>query len=209
MERSMMHYLMLSSLVLLSITSCSPAKLGKYEKVKDDNLAMAKRRVSTATYNTQIDLWGKHFSGLMVYKATSDSSERAIFITETGFKFFDFEFTPNGFHIKFCIKGLNKKFIINILRRDLGYFSDFRHLQNALARKTGNGIIYLLKTGNNRFDYYTTNTDGTEIKKIEHGNDRHKSLVVNFDGLKSGNFDTIRIDDHSAHLKIFMKQIDQ
>ena len=204
-----MRCLLLSSF-LLGIASCGVPKDSMLVEVQKDCPVLAKHLVGTATYNTQIDFWGKHLSGLLVFKTISDTVERTVFITETGFKFFDFEFTPSGFAVKYCLSGLNKKIVINTLHRDLGYLAGFNNSKVAWANKAlSDDVTYQCKTGKNGFDYYTVDSGRTSIKKMEHGNKMHKSLVIDFDGMKSDNFDTIKIIDRRAHLNIFMKQIDK
>lgn len=204
MERLMIRYLLLSS-TLLCITACSTGKGGV--TVNNEIYFTMDPIIRTATYNTQIDFWGKHLSGLMIFKATSDTSERTIFITETGFKIFDFEFTPHNFSVIYCFSALNKKIIIKTLKRDLGYLSDFHYAAVKSEFRTDSSLTYKFKRGK-KFDFYTENRD-CRLKRIAHGNDLNSNLVIDFNGMRNADFDTIRIDDHAAHLKINMKQIDK
>ena len=202
-----MRCLLLSS-VLLCITACSPAKHTFSAEEKEPCTATTRRQINNATYSTQIDLFGKHFSGLTVFKATSDKSERVVFITEIGFKLFDFEFTPKSFDVKYIVQAPGKRLLIKTLQKDLGYVSYFHQLQVVSTTKTESLATRKCKAMNGKFEYYTTTANCTQLKKIEHGTGLCKSLLINFDGIKTGNPDTIKIADHWAHLKISLKQID-
>ena len=116
-----MACLLLVSSLLLGSYSCTTM-----HPILKGRETMTDTKISTATYHTQIDFFGKHLSGLLVFKATSDTTERTIFMTETGFKFFDFEFTPATFSVKYCLPAKNKKIITKTFQRDIGFLVDFK-----------------------------------------------------------------------------------
>jgi hypothetical protein len=63
---------------------------------------------------------GKHISGLLLVKVMPDSSKRVVFTNEAGLTFFDFQWSKAGvFKPLHCISKLNKKVVINTLRKDL------------------------------------------------------------------------------------------
>ena len=90
-----MRCLLISLLVVASACSSSYKHLQKatgdvgcLEKFKPD--------FSNALYYTQVNVIGKHLSGLLLIKQMSDSNTRMVFSNEAGFKFFDFEFAADG-----------------------------------------------------------------------------------------------------------------
>ena len=120
-----MACLLLASSLLLGSYSCSTNRVST-NRIPANCKTVINTKIKTATYHAQIDFFGKHLSGLLVFKATSDTTERAIFMNETGFKFFDFEFTPATFTVKYCLPAMNKKIIIKTFQRDLGFLVDFK-----------------------------------------------------------------------------------
>jgi hypothetical protein len=163
--------------------------------------------IHTATYSAQLDFYKKHISGLFVFKSMNDTTERVVFMTETGFKFFDFEFTPHQFKVQYIIPSLNKKFIVNTLSRDLGYlvvppFENSAHEQP----KNDNYTIFKFPT-HKAYAYYSTDKRCDQLQKIEVGNDKKKSLVIDFTDRQNMNPKTINIAHRNFKLTIFMKQI--
>jgi hypothetical protein len=202
-----MRCLLLSS-ILLSLIGCSLAK-NNIATIKPECPVITRRLVNTVTYDTRIDIFGKHFSGLTVFKATSDTTERVVFITQLGLKFFDYEFTPSGFSVKYSVPWPGEKLIIKMLQKNLDYLSCSHQLQTLSTNDKNGATTYRCKAKHGRFDYYTVNTGCSEIKKIQHGNAIYTKRSIDFGEMKNGNFDTIRMRDHSAFLKILMKQIDK
>lgn len=163
--------------------------------------------VRSATYSTQIDLYNKHLSGLLLFKATGDTTERVVFMTETGFKFFDLEFSPHHFEVKYIIPSLNKKVIIKMLSRDLGYLvvppvENSPHEQP----KADSSIIFKFPIGRS-FNYYITDKKCTQLQRIEAGDDKKKNLVIGLIYGQKPAPETIKIAHQSIKLTIFLRQI--
>ncbi len=119
MQQFRMRYLLLSS-CLFVLQACSP--MHKQMQVASGNISSLKKfqpRFTVALYNTKVDVVGNHLSGLLLIKKMPDSSMRMVFSNEMGFKYFDFEFTPDGgFKIYSVIKQMNKKAVLTTLRKD-------------------------------------------------------------------------------------------
>jgi hypothetical protein len=164
--------------------------------------------VYTATYSSQIDFYKKHFSGLFVFKAMNDTTERVVFMTETGFKFFDFEYTPHGFAVKYIIPSLNKKIIIHTFSRDLGYLVAPPIENPAHEQEPGDNKIISKFPTRHTYTYYTTDKKCSLLQQIAVGNDHKKSLVIDLTGTRNNNPQTINIAHKNLKLTIFMKQID-
>lgn len=166
-----------------------------------------KPAIRTATYTSELDFYSKHISGLFVFKSMNDTTERVVFMTEMGFKFFDFEFTPNTFRVQYIIPGLNKKIIVNTLHRDLGYLvippvENSKHEQP----KSDNATVFKFPEGKS-YLYYTSDKKCDQLQKIEVGSDKKKSLIVDITDTMNNNPKTINIAHKNFKLTIFMKQI--
>lgn len=71
-------------------------------------------------YRSTIDVQGRHFSGLFLFKTMPDSSMRVVFTNEAGVKFFDYEFSKNGsFRMVESIKPLRRKIVSKVLSKDI------------------------------------------------------------------------------------------
>ena len=163
--------------------------------------------VENAKYTAQIDLYGKHFSGLFVFKSLSDTIHRVVFMNETGFKFFDFEYGPHHFTVQYIIPSLNKKMIVNTLSRDISYLAQ-PPLENSAHEqpKSEEYTIFKFPQGKG-YSYYYTDKKCHHLQKIDMGNDKHKSLVIDLSGTVKNKPETINISHHNIKLTIFLRQI--
>ncbi len=113
-----MRYLPFGSVWML-LMACAPAVIpsGTPDAVC---LQAAAPVFQQELYNASVDVYGNHISGLMFFKTMPDSSKRVVFTTETGLTFFTFQWDKHGaFTVQHVIKKLNRKVVINLLRKDL------------------------------------------------------------------------------------------
>ena len=69
-------------------------------------------------YKATIEVYGNSFGGVFIVKKTGEHKHRVAMITEMGKKLFDFSFDKNSFNVNYILDDLNKKVLINILKRD-------------------------------------------------------------------------------------------
>src|ERR1700722_9245864 len=114
-----MRYLPLISLVVI-LSGCSSLYKNLQKTTGGTDCLQKFRPVFTsALYSAEVDITGKHLSGLLLLKKMPDSSTRIVFSNEMGFTFFDFEFSAGGdFKVYTIIKQMNKKPVIKTLRKD-------------------------------------------------------------------------------------------
>lgn len=114
-----MTYLRFVSIVLL-LAACAP-RYSPVTAVSGEHCLRAAAPIFTSElYNASVDVMGNHISGLMFFKTMPDSSHRVVFTTETGLTFFNFEWDEAGnFTARHVIKKLDRKVIINLLRKDI------------------------------------------------------------------------------------------
>ena len=96
MQRYLMRFLILSSNLFI-LWGCGTAY--KNLQATTGNVASLqqfKPVFASALYKADIDVIGNHLSGLLLIKKMPDSTTRMVFSNEIGFKFFDFEFSPDG-----------------------------------------------------------------------------------------------------------------
>src|ERR1700712_4842391 len=113
-----MRYLLFISIIFLS--ACASQYKGLRDTQGDINCVQKFKPVFvSALYNTQVNVIGKHLSGLLLIKTMPDNSIRMVFSNEMGFKFFDFGFGADGkFTVFSIIKQMNKKAVIKTLQKD-------------------------------------------------------------------------------------------
>ena len=110
--------------ILLLILAVSPLALfaNTDKALAADSLPrIFPRHALLATYQTHIDFKERSFSGLLLIRENADQSFRIAFVTEVGLKIFEFQFftqKKESFHLVSILSYLDRKIVINTLRRD-------------------------------------------------------------------------------------------
>lgn len=196
------------SLISLLLPGCYVAKGTKALDIFTNCPAVFTTPVGTARFTTQIDFYKKHLSGLMIFKATNDTTERVVFMTETGFKFFDLEFTPHSSSVMYLIPSLNKRIIVKTLIRDLGYLAT-PPLENSPhdQPKSDSNTTFRFPRGGS-YDYYVADKQCRSLQRIASGTETKKNLVIDFSNSGSQSHGAINIAHQNVKLTIFLRQID-
>lgn len=164
---SLLAFLLLSSCSNTSIKSIeSSDKLYEEVKIFDDSF-------NKALYKAELNYRENILSGLMLIKwFPSTNSYRLVFMSELGFKYFDFEFSfseKNNFMVHYCIDVLNRKSFINIIKMDfesllMNYPKTIKKTLS-INREDGTIITRYKKKGVNNY-YFIRRNEGS-ISGIE------------------------------------------
>lgn len=201
----------ITSLLLISaqflLPSCGTQKQSPV--ISNECRQLLNQRITSATYYTTIDFGPRHFTGLMVFKATDDTTKRAVFITETGFKFFDFEFTPSNFAVKYCLPRLNKPVVIKTLSRDFGML--LQPSQGELTKRSvkQGQAIYKFKDHLHGFYYFSTAANCSTLQEMAYGGAVVKKVRIAINGVKNGSFDSLLIHHPFMGLKIKLNRLER
>jgi hypothetical protein len=165
---------------------------------------------SKALYNTQVDIVGKHLSGILLIKKMPDSSMRMLFSNELGFKFFDFEFSAAGnFKVYYIIKQMEKKAVLKTLRKDFELIL-MQHLDFSTAHvlKDAQYLYYTFPQEKGSY-YYITDSSCQALVRIEKSSKRKpvvKAIMLNY---YEGIPDTIGITHTKFNFTIGLKRLQQ
>jgi len=122
MQPFRLKHFFLSSCIILAFGQCSPLRgythAGKTKADKVSVLPIADPRQSLL-FKASIDLYDKHYSGLVLIKRTDEHTEHLTFVTEVGMKMFDFEISDTSFNLVYIFEPLNKPKLISLLKEDL------------------------------------------------------------------------------------------
>jgi len=205
-----MRYLLLSSCLFL-LAGCSSVYKNLQPATGDINvLQKFKPNFKSVLYKAEIDVVGHHLSGLLLIKTLPDSTIRMVFATETGFKFFDFAFSPDGgFRVLYVVRQMDKKAVIKTLGKDFELIllppADYK---SAYLRKDDSSLYYIFPRPKGTF-CYITDLKSTEMKLMEISSP-HKPIVraiAKDDG--NGVPDTIGISHKNFNFTIGLKKIDR
>lgn len=206
-----MRYLVfISSCFLLSCSSVYK----KLQRTTGDVACVQqfKPAFATAFYTTQVDVVGKHLSGILVFKQMPDSSTRIVFTSETGPTFFDFEFTANGnFTVHYILDQMNKKAVIKTLRKDfeLVLLHNTSPANGYLLTDTTQHLHYYAFPQEKGTNYYVTNESCTELFRAEKSSKRKPVVVAQMLNYQNGLPDTIGITHKKFNFTIALKRLER
>lgn len=201
--------ILLSINLLLLFASCSYSHYAKLQR--DDSSSDCLQNLlpvpSTVLYKANVNVVGKYLSGLLLIKKM-ENTQRVVFTTETGTKFFDFEFVADHtFHVIYCMKKLNRKVVIKALAKDMSLIIfQPQHIEKVL--KTENEKYFLWRDSTS-LNYYVTDPDCKKINRIESGSEKSKKIYVILYGEKAGMPDSVNINHLNFHFNIALKQLDR
>ena len=161
---------------------------------------------TTALYNTQVNVIGKHLSGLLIIKTMPDSSIRIVFSSEAGFKFFDFGFSGNDFTVYYIYRDMDKKAVIKTLRKDFELVLMNRLNRESYVLKNEDELYYTFEDGKDHY-YYVTNSGCSRLTRMERGSKRKKVATAIAQHFNEGVPDTIGITHDNFNFNIGLKRI--
>lgn len=197
---------MLLTALLLQACSNSYKNLQAVSNAKNDCVIKFQPTFKRALYNTQVNILHIHLSGLLLIKQMPDSSTRLVFSTETGFKFFDFEFDHAGaFTVYYIIDKMNRKAVVNTLRNDfeLALMKHIANKQPAIFKK--DHLLFYRYGNNDAFDYYITDSSCNKLVRIEKAGKKKSSMQMIMNNYNDGIPDSIGITHKHLNFNIGLK----
>jgi hypothetical protein len=131
-----------------------------------------------------------------------------VFSNEIGFKFFDFEFLPNGdFKVYSIIDKMNKKAVIKTLRKDFELILMERLSPSQAIIRSSNGHIYYSFKQSSGYNHYITNTSGDSLVRLERASARKPVVEAIMTNYVQGIPDTIGFTHTNFDFTIGLKRI--
>lgn len=156
-------------------------------------------------YKAHIAIYGRDFGGIFIAKKVNDTLYRAAFTTEFGNKLFDFEITDDSFKVNYILEELDRKIIVNTLKRDFMLLLKTKH-EVMQQYEDDKDIIYKCSDGG-RFNYLFVNMDNGRLSKIVNATKGKEKIVVNFAEENNILAKNIVIDHKNIKLKITLNYI--
>ena len=204
----MMRFLISSGLFLLFI-SCKTYEIPNVAKIENGERIIQNFYFSDSekdyVYKANIEVYGKQLGGIFVAKKINDTLHRAVLTTDFGNTLLDFEVSENSFKVNYCIEELNKKIVLNTLKKDFRLV--FREKYSA-EEVFENQIhtIYKTKDGN-RFNYLFENKSDKRLTKLTHTTKSKEKVLIQFEGKNTTFAEKIIIEHKNIKLKIELNQI--
>lgn len=202
-----MKYLLTSLIALLLACSSYPKKnnlerkIGVTSTISNHYFSdMAKDYV----YKAKINFATKSFGGIFVIKKLGEEHHRVVFTTEMGNKIFDFSFIKNEFKINFILEEMNKKILINLLKRDFLVLTNENPKILNHYEKPGDTIFLETQIENKTYFYLTANQQLHQILETQGG--KEKSDYI-FTQVENNHAREINIRHKNIKLTIDLKAI--
>lgn len=204
----MKNLLLSSSLLLLLFYGCS---FGHYRQLKETNVlttaypkSIFGDNFNSFLFKTNITVYKKNFSGLLVTKQLSSNDYRVIFTTELGMKMFDFEFKDSTFTLHYCVPQFNNPKLLNVIKNDI----ETLLMSNLLNKKKTNyedkkGVyaIQQIKFQKSENYYYIDKSSG-RLTNIEQAKKSIKKTTFTLSKYQNDFPENILIQHHDINLKI-------
>jgi hypothetical protein len=198
-----MRYLVISiALILFSSCSLQTTK-GLLEQKPKKDFVINSYFADTAIdyiYKAKININENKFGGILIIKKIQENEHRIVFTTEFGNKIFDFEFINDTFKVNYILDKINKKIIINLLKKD---FHLLVNESNLIEKQylTDSETVYQTKL-NKKYNYYFVSNENTELKKIMMASKRKEKLQISFNKINNKIANEINISHQNFEMNI-------
>ncbi len=204
-----MKNLLLSNLFALFISGCAIGHYNQLLPLTDTAVPPAitplfGNHFNSFLFKTNIALYNKKFSGLLITKQLEPNDYRVIFTTELGMKLFDFEFTDTAFTLHYCVPQFKRPALISTIQKDIEIILMTKLEKRIVphwADKQNNYLIHQLNDGLYS-NYYFYEKKSNRLVKIEHAKRNRKKTTFTMDNYTSGIPASIKIQHHDVTLKI-------
>jgi len=158
-----------------------------------------------AIFRGTIDVNGKHFSGIFVFKKVSENLFRAVLMSEVGMTLLDMSFTPKDFTVNYCIEPLSKKGLFKLLYHDFKLALDEPGIHQLKRKRNHENVskTILFRKKDSRDFYYFADGIVTKIlsKSI------YNNTEIQFESINGGKAEKIKIQHKPVKLRIELTRI--
>lgn len=205
-----MRYLSFSLLFILSACASDYSRL-KPQVNNPECIRLRPVGKLAGWYDASVDVVGKHLSGLVLVKNTDEETTRTVFTNEAGVTFFDFQFGPgNTFAVKSIISSLDRKPVINTLRRDFELMLGipFREGASFETWTTEEELFTGVRQKKDRV-YFITDKECASLRRIESGSKRKRLVTVTFSGSDASLPESVEVKHFTFNMIIQLKKIER
>jgi hypothetical protein len=173
--KKFLRLLLICSSGLLLLVSCSPVPTKGYSRqaVSDQRFTpVFNNAFQKALYKVEISYGSRNISGVAIIKKMEENRTlRTVFMSETGLKYFDFEYFQNDSTVvHYMMDAMNRKKIIRTLTTDLGLILkrnlDHKLLTYFSSENPSDGLV--IKEKQKGRNYFFSEEHGNQPSKICH-----------------------------------------
>lgn len=154
-------------------------------------------------FKAQIEAFDNNFGGVLAIKKLGETHHRLVFTTEMGNTIFDFTFKDNKFKVNKILEELDRKILINILKRDFSALI----FENPPIDKIFKKEAKTLKMASvlNKKHYYLS--ENRQLLKIIRTGSVREKVVFSFLEINDDIAEAIEITHRNIKLKITLRAI--
>jgi len=198
---------LLSSLVFLQLACGSYPKKQNFEEVTTEKVEIINPYFSDSiqdyVYKADIKVFKNSFSGIFIVKKLGEKHHRIVFTTEMGNKLFDFEFLQENFKINYILPEMNKKVLINVLKRDFFALIEEKPFS---AKTYSKGDLRMNQADLLAKKHYYLFENGILNKIVRVGKGKEKVTFL-LSGINDNIVNGIQIKHHNIKLEIYLKRL--
>ena len=211
-DRFMLCRATLPALAMLLLAAChSPyAALRPAPGMTPGQVLALRPQFAARMYKTEVDVVGKHLSGLLLLKTMPDSSKRVVFTSETGPTLFDFSFGKDGaFEVKYCLKALRRKAVLRTLRQDFELLLLENPGQAGPAVLRDSSQLYFPFRNGKSTNYFRTDPAAQHLLGMEKAGRRKQKVRIDIPPTRAGLPDSVWIEHRNFTFAIRMKTLER
>lgn len=200
---------LVTSLLLIVLISCKSYQIEGATKVANDTTNFQNLYFSNSetdyVYKAHIEVYGNDLSGIFVVKKVNDSMHRVVLTTDFGNKLLDFELSENDFKVNYIVDDLNKKIVINTLKKDFILLLKTNHKVDEVFENEVN--IILKSIDGNRINYLYKSKKDNSFSKLINTSKTKEKVTFSFLPKNTTFAESILIQHYNIKLKIELNQI--
>jgi hypothetical protein len=151
-------------------------------------------------YKAHISIYGKGFGGIFIAKKINDTLYRAAFTTEFGNKLFDFEITDDSFKVNYILEELDRKIIVNMLKRDFMLLLKKNHTV-AQQYEDAENVVYK-SDHDKRYNYLFIDKSSRRLSRLVNATGSKEKIIISYNTESDILAKNIVIDHKNIKLKI-------
>ncbi len=198
-----MRYLLIN-ILFLSLISCASLSTTKNLKTTSINKIVENSYFSNIeldyVYKAKINVNNNNIGGLLIVKKIKKKHHRVVFTTEFGNKIFDFEFNNNVFKVNSIMEQLNKKIVINALKKDFQLL--IKEFNKATNKFNDNTHFIYQTTLNKKDNYYFINKTTKNLDKIVMASKHKEKVTIYFKNKKNNIAKNIQIKHQNFNMNM-------
>lgn len=202
-----------SRLLIISLTflfiSCKTYKLQGVQERQNTLDSFQNLYFSEPTtdyvYKAHIEVYGTNLSGILVAKKINDSVHRIALTTDFGNTLLDFEISEKDFKVNYIVSNLDRKLIINTLKKDFRLLLIKNHKVQSVF-ENNDDIIYKSHE-ENRYNYFYQKKKDNSFYKLVNTSKTKEKVTFTFLPKNTTFAESVLIQHHNMPLKIELNQI--